>query len=81
MDSQSAEPASHMIYPHQLRHINLPPSPSPSPGTHYLPSPLYFILLKQAGLVIERGHWGSAPSTSQYPRPTEQTAAARAGGL
>ena len=65
MDSQSAEPASHMIYPHQLRHINLPPSPIPSPGTHYLPSPLYFILLKQAGLVIERGQWGSAPTTSQ----------------
>ena len=80
MDSQSAEPASHMIYPHQLRHINLPPS-LPLPSTHYLPSPLYFILLKQAGLVIERGHWGSAPTTSQYPRPTEQTAPLRARGL
>ena len=79
MGSQSAVPASHMIYPHQLRHINLPPSPPPRPSTISLP--LYFILLKQAGLVIERGHWGSAPSTSQSPRPTEQTAAARAGGL
>ena len=65
MDSQSAEPASHMIYPHQLRHINLPPSPLPQSQHALSPPPLYFILLKQAGLVIERGQWGSAPSTSQ----------------
>ena len=40
MGSQSAVPASHMIYPHQLRHINLPPSTAPA--QHYLPPPLLY---------------------------------------